>query len=343
MPFNRNTIVRYKTIDRMLRNGRLATLEELIDACCEAVRYTNGTYNVSKRTVQNDIQEMRYSEALGYNAPIVVRNRKYYTYSDPDYTITQIALSDEDVYQLSEAVDILKQMTSFQGFGDVEDVVNRLEDYVSSMRHNVQPVILLENNDRLPGLQFITQLHDAIVRKQVLQITYQTFKSRVPYVFLFSPYILKEYRNRWFVFGKRHDSTSRVVMNLALDRIKYVDTPKEKVKYIKEKRFVPADYFRDIVGVTRELDSPVEHVVFKVEATNVPYIITKPLHSSQQLLERLDDRSAIFSIDVILNYELERELLGNGETITVLEPQSLVDSLRRRIREMAEKYHADEA
>ncbi len=341
MPFNRNTIVRYKTIDRMLRKGRLHTLEELIEACCDAVYNTNGTYSVSKRTIQNDIQEMRYSQALGYYAPIVVKERKYYTYSDPDYTITDIALSDEDVYRLQEAVGMLKQMTSFQGMGDVEDVVNRLEDYVSSMRHNVQPVIFLESNDRLPGLQFITPLHDAIVRKQVLQISYQTFKARNPYVFLFSPYILKEYRNRWFVFGKRHDTKDRVVINLALDRIKNVDKPKEKTSFIAESRFVPVEYFRDIVGVTRELDSPVEHVVFKVESMNVPYIITKPIHPTQQLVKRLDDRSAIFSIDVILNYELERELLGNGENITVLEPQSLVESLRKRIRQMTVLYETD--
>ena len=32
MPVNRNTILRYKTIDRMLRKGRKVTLDELIEA-----------------------------------------------------------------------------------------------------------------------------------------------------------------------------------------------------------------------------------------------------------------------------------------------------------------------
>ena len=44
-----------------------------------------------------------------------------------NYSITDVPLSDMDMRQLTEAVDLLKQMSSFKGFDDVEDVVNRLE------------------------------------------------------------------------------------------------------------------------------------------------------------------------------------------------------------------------
>ena len=70
MPINRNTLLRYKTIDRMLRKGRRATLQELIDACSDALYEVNGYGDVSRRTIQHDIQEMRYSRELGYYAPI---------------------------------------------------------------------------------------------------------------------------------------------------------------------------------------------------------------------------------------------------------------------------------
>ena len=143
MPINRNTLVRYKTIDRMLQRGRQATLEELIFACNDALMQHDKSGRVSRRTVQHDIEEMRNSRELGYKAPIVVVDRKYYKYEDPNYTITQIPLSSDDMLQLSEAVDLLKQMSAFKGFSGVEDVVNRLEDYVASMRYKVEPVILL--------------------------------------------------------------------------------------------------------------------------------------------------------------------------------------------------------
>ena len=81
MPVSRNALIRYKTIDTCLRNRfRKWTLEDLVDACSDALyEYEGIDKGISKRTVQMDIQLMR-SEKLGYNAPIVVKDHKYYTY-----------------------------------------------------------------------------------------------------------------------------------------------------------------------------------------------------------------------------------------------------------------------
>lgn len=339
MPANRNAILRYKTIDRLLRDGRKATLEELIDACNDALYDCNGYGGVSRRSVQNDIREMRYSQALGYYAPIKVVGRKYYTYSDSSYTITQTPLSEEDLHHLSEAVGLVKQMSSFKGFDELEDVVNRLEDYVSSMRTNKDPVILLEGNARLRGLEHITPLHDAIIDRRPVMITYMTFKSHEPRTFCFSPYILKEFRNRWFIFGKRHDSNEFPVINLALDRIESIEDAPRKERYRKESTFHPKTYFRNLIGVSLGKDTPVEHVVFSVAANQVPYVRTKPLHETQKEVESREDGSAVFSIDVAHNYELERDILGFGEGITVLAPDSLVRKLRQRLEKMADNYN----
>ncbi len=338
MPINRNALLRYKTIDRMLRGGRQATLDELIDACSDALYDYNGYGDVGKRTIQNDIQEMRNSQALGYYAPIKVVDRKYYTYKDRSYSIMQMPISKDDLIQLSEAVGLLKQMSSFQGFDGVGDVVNRLEDHVASIRYKVEPVILLENNERLKGLEYITPLHDAILLKEVIKITYKSFISEESQTFCFSPYLLKEFRNRWFVFGKRHDSPDKLILNLALDRIEYITDAPQKEKYKTEKAFQLQTYFKNMIGVTRDFDSPVEHVVFEAIPAQAPYIITKPLHESQKEVERREDGSIVFSIDVIVNYELERDLLGFGERIIVLSPVSLVKRLQERLTSSIENY-----
>ncbi len=330
--------MRYKTIDRMLRKGRKVTLDELIEACNDALYETNGYGEVSRRTIQHDIQEMRYSQALGYYAPIKVVDKKYYKYDEYGYSITQIPISSEDMAQLSEAVDLLKQMSSFRGFDGVEDVVNRLEDYVASMRYKVEPVILLESNERLRGLEYITDLHDAIMNKEPIEITYKSFRSAEAQTFCFSPYILKEFRNRWFVFGNRHDFTYTPLCNLALDRIEGIaDAPKGE-RYIKNRDFHPSTYFKDMIGVTRNVESLVEHVMFIASATEAPYLRTKPLHQSQKELGIQPDGSVLFSIDVILNHEMERDLLGYGEGITVLSPDGLVEKLHKRLAETLENY-----
>lgn len=326
----------------MLRKGRRATLQELIDACSDALYEANGYGDVSRRTIQHDIQEMRQSNELGYYAPITVVDRKYYRYDDYDYSITNVPLSETDMRQLTEAVDLLKQMSSFKGFDDVEDVVNRLEDHVASMRYRVEPVILLESNSRLRGLEYITPLHDAIVDREPVVVTYKPFQWPKAQQFCFSPYILKEFRNRWFVFGRRHDSPEPILLNLALDRIEDISPAPKKERYIKDKSFHPLQYFSEMIGVTRMMDDQPVHIVFRVSASQVPYVITKPLHQSQSEISHDDDGSAIFSIDVIPNFELERDILGFGEGITIISPESLATKLCERVRRMLDNYEKEE-
>ena len=108
MPANKNALIRYKTIDRCLRNRyRRWTLDDLVDACCDALYDMEGIRKgVCARTVQMDIQIMR-SDKLGYNAPIVVYDKIYYTYADPDYSITEMPLSMDDCLLIKEAISLL--------------------------------------------------------------------------------------------------------------------------------------------------------------------------------------------------------------------------------------------
>ena len=108
MPANKNALIRYKTIDRCLRNRyRRWTLDDLVDACCDALLDMEGiTKGVCARTVQMDIQIMR-SDKLGYNAPIVVYDKIYYTYADSDYSITEMPLSMDDCKLIKEAITLL--------------------------------------------------------------------------------------------------------------------------------------------------------------------------------------------------------------------------------------------
>lgn len=108
MPANKNALIRYKTIDRCLRNRfRRWTIDDLTEACSDALYEMEGILKgVSVRTVQGDLQIMR-SDKLGYNAPIEVYDRIYYRYADPDYSISDTPLTEEDCDLLKEAVELL--------------------------------------------------------------------------------------------------------------------------------------------------------------------------------------------------------------------------------------------
>ncbi|NLR59069.1 hypothetical protein HGH93_13220 [Chitinophaga polysaccharea] len=134
MSINRLALIRYKAIDECLRNhGQQWTLDQLIERVRDILRREEGIDRVSKRTIQADIQRMRSNEA-GYNAPIIVKQRKYYTYSDPAYSITTAPLNEADRVQLEEMIAVLKQLNGFSYLPDISEVIVRLEKILRKAR-----------------------------------------------------------------------------------------------------------------------------------------------------------------------------------------------------------------
>ena len=130
MPANKNALIRYKTIDKCLRRRyREWTLDDLVEACSDALWELEGIdTGVSVRTVQGDIQIMR-SDKLGYNAPIEVYDNKYYRYADPDYSISEPGLSDNDYDAIVEAIALIQQYQDKNGAEEltkVRETLNRL-------------------------------------------------------------------------------------------------------------------------------------------------------------------------------------------------------------------------
>jgi predicted DNA-binding transcriptional regulator YafY len=334
MPINKNALIRYKVLDACFRNRqRKWTLDLLVDKVSDALyEYEGISKGASIRTIQYDIQMMR-SDKLGYNAPIVVVDKKYYTYEDPKYSITNLPISHADMQQMSEAVELLKQFKGFEHFNNLNDVVQKLEDHVYSTSKKQPSIIHFEKNERLTGIHYLDILYKAIQEKKVLSITYKSFKAESANVITFHPWWLKEYKNRWFLFGLKADA----ILNLALDRIILIEVD-DKNQYKPSQISSIDDYFRDVIGVSVSLNVRAENVRIWINAENAPYVETKPLHHSQQILEQNDDGSIVISIHVQLNFELEREILGFGESMVVLSPQRLVSRLAKKVEKMSLNY-----
>ena len=134
MPANKNALIRYKTIDRCLRNRfRLWTIDDLTEACSAALREMEGiTKGVSVRTVQGDLQMMR-SDKLGYNAPIEVFDRVYYRYADPNYSINEMPLTEDDCRLLRQAVEMLDD--------DGKATLNEMRDVLMLVRERLTALL----------------------------------------------------------------------------------------------------------------------------------------------------------------------------------------------------------
>ena len=335
MATNKLALLRYKTIDECLKNRfRKWTLEDLIEKVSDALyEYEGITTGVSKRTIQADIQVMR-SDKLGYTAPIIVTDKRFYTYEDANYSITNSPINNADMEKMKEIVSVLKQLNGFNYFDEMSDLIAKLENSVNKSVKKTANYIQFEDNKSLKGIEHINPLYQAILNKTPLLIEYQSFKATKPHKDIYYPYLLKEYRNRWFLITQ--PKKTKTLVTLALDRIvEYHELSKEL--YVEYDGVNFDRYFDGVLGVTKsEKDRPAK-VILHVNKYNAPYVITKPIHSSQQLIKE-DETGITIRIDVVLNYELEREILGFGECMKVIHPGKLANIIKYRMSKATMQY-----
>ena len=325
MPANRNALLRYRTIDRCLRNrARRWTLDDLIAAVSDALyEYEGRDVDISRRTVQLDLQAMR-SDKLGYRAPIEVYERKYYRYADPDYAITDSPLSEQDLSRLREVVDTLRQFSGFRQMESFGGIVGRLRDQLGQGRTGGRRIIDFEHNEGLRGLHWVDPLYEIIAAEHRCEIGYQSFRTREARTYLLEPHFLKESRNRFFVLG--YLAGGGRLMILALDRITAVRDTEQGFE--RRPGLEPDTFFRHTIGVS-VTDQPPLDIRIRLSNARAPYVLTKPLHHTQRQVGR-HDRYVEIALEVQHTFELESELLALGEDAQVVSPPSL----RRRMRQL---------
>lgn len=105
MPANLNALIRYKQIDICLKNPYLkTTIAMMQEKCSEQLAEHRGIYKlVSERTIRDDIRTMR-SDALGFNAPIIVKDG-IYRYEDDNYSIFNTSIQEMDL--LKKIINLL--------------------------------------------------------------------------------------------------------------------------------------------------------------------------------------------------------------------------------------------
>lgn len=251
-----------------------------------------------------------------------------------EYSISNRPLSEHDIEVLNRTIDLLRQFDEFDRFHDMADVVSRLQDKVASAQRR-RPIVDFERNPNLRGLEYLTPIYDIIAAKQTIHVVYRSFNARKPTDFILFPYLLKEYRNRWFLFGSRAGDMR--IFNLALDRIVSFKACPD-IPY-KENPDFGEDFFDDVVGVTKHPRLKKERVRIVADNSQASYVLTKPLHSSQKLVEKNStDGSMTFEFDVVVNPEFITQILGFGAGVRVVSPQSLVREMRAIYRRGAKLY-----
>lgn len=339
MPTNKNALIRYKYLDRLLSDHHhfydIHDLTEKVnDMLCE-----DGFPEVTQRCIEKDLVSL---EGAPFSAPIE-RFKKYgkncITYSKLSFSIFTKELSDEEANLLREVLSTIGQFDGLDNFKWLDDFK------IGLGLEERRQIISFSNNPYLKNSNLLGTLFDYISNEVVIRLSYHTFSDATIRSIDFHPYLLKQYNDRWFLLGSA-DSTKHI-LNFALDRIDYVEPLKDK-KY-ERSPYDLSQLFENIIGVTYYEDQPIEHLLCWVSDISKDYVITKPIHKSilfiqgeeeQKLRSKYPQLSSgcFFSIDCIRNYELIRELSSFGKELLVLSGGDVQEAIKNNINEMIERY-----
>lgn len=333
MATNKHAMIRYQALDRCFSNRyKRYYIEDLVEECNKAIyEFTGSLEGVKKRTIFSDISYMESPQ--GWNAPIkrvYEGKRCYYVYEEENFSINNKDLSEAELETIDEALVMLNRFKGVEGFDWVDEFVTNFEDKLGRKKNEV-PVIGYQKNPFLKGIENLSVIYNYIVNRQVLKITYEHFvKGKMVHVV--HPYYLKEYNNRWFLFGITEQKRDFLI-SLPLDRM--VDIEPMHIEYIPNKDFNFEEYFEDVVGVSVPMSGTPDKVVLKFEKSRFPYVETKPLHPSQRII---DKDECIVQIEVHQNSELDSLIFSFGDQVEVLAPDSLRNKFKARIDKLSEKY-----
>lgn len=335
MATNKHAIIRYRVIDKCLRQvDKTWNWKTLAEACAEELKEVTDTITtLSERTIKGDLQNMRNDKALGYFAPIEYdRGEKTYYYSRRDYSITEAPLNRSDSQELKNAIGLLRQFTGFRHLQGIDNIIQKLELLAYESRSKTKRFVHLAQPVSIPGQKWLDEIYDAIKTEKTLLMTYKPF-DRDAFTGVISPYLLKEYDNRWYLYANFHNKGQ--LRTYGLERI--TSLKKSLQDYKPTEDFEPDRYFKDIIGVTLADGQKPKKITFEVYGYTVKYILTKPLHASQKLLSEEKNKST-FTLELIPNYELESLFLSFGESIKVIKPKSLANKLKARIKKSSILY-----
>jgi len=338
MSRNKNALIRYKILDKCFRNpGKKYFIEDLIRECEQVLLEIDPQSNgISRRQIFDDIAFMESSEGWNIELDKIRESRRiYYRYSDLSFSINNMPLNEVEIHQLKSALDILTQFKGMPQFEWIHELVPKLQQGIGD-RSGKSGFMDFDYNRYLRGIEHLSTLYNAILYEKVLQIDYQSFENDNPFSLIIHPYYLKQFNNRWFLFGF-FPELEKYDWNLAIDRIVKINEIQEE--YRKNTQVDWDEYFEDMVGVTKPEGATPEKVVLLFFGKTGKYMETKPIHGSQRS-QWLDGSTLEIKLDVIINYELERFILSYADSVKVLQPQSLQKVIAERLRK-AQKLNED--
>lgn len=219
---------------------------------------------------------------------------------------------------------------------------------IKKRKSNGKEIIGTSASRRHKNIEWLPFIYECIRGKKVLQISYYE-KFQVQSVVIFHPHFLKEFNDRWHIFGiaeKTNAETGKINViegyNIPLDRID--EEPKilkEGINFKESDKIKYPDYFNDILGTTKTKGMKLYTITLRIYGKYMfGLITTKPIHSSQETVMEYNDNLGFGEVTMTLrpNNEFFGRILQMGSDLEIINPPEVRDEIAQRITKMNMHY-----
>jgi predicted DNA-binding transcriptional regulator YafY len=308
-------------IDREISKGGYPSYSQLAEG-----------YEVSVKTIQRDIEYMRYQ----LDAPVEysAKHRGYF-YTEANYKLPAISIKESDLFAIYLAEKLLAQYEGTPLYQNLCSVFKKIEDSlpetatVELEKDPARFTVFPPSNTLIrPGIW--EKVAEAIRLSRRLRVIYRT-PGHEPAARELDPYHGVRYEGDWYVVGHCH--LRNAIRTFSLARM-------ERVELLKEDFRIPETFdFTRLTGShfgvhwsNREYQVEIR---FAREVAG--FIRERHWHPSQRLDEN-PDGSVILALTVNHLLELKRWILSWGEMARVLAPADLVKEIHLSTAQMAGLY-----
>lgn len=339
MPVDKHIMERYKLLDKLFRREAGYTYNELADEVSNLLNADNvEKEEISVRTIKADKKYFEEEYGAIFRDGLKRGREKVIRYEDTETSVFAARLSEEEKGVIGKLVDMLQlheDIPQYRWAIFLLDGLTRIDE-----GDDLGNYIEFENNLYLEGLENFRILMEACMEKFVISLKYATFKqAEEPKIYTVSPYLLKQYNNRWFLICKRTGSSH--LSTFPLDRIKVDSIYKEtEMKYEEPDWIAIGKELGHTIGLTFAFDPEKRaDVIIDVNKDRYPYIKTKPIISDQDIVCEDEEKVRLSLKDITINKELKSLLLSYGPDVEVIEPKSLRDDISQKAKALYLKYN----
>ena len=295
----RESVLRYIHIMNKLRTGP-ATFEQIDAYLTRQSELQGAVFNMSKRQFQRDLKDIESIFEVEIKFDF---RRKIY------------AINEDESSEMSQ-----RRMEAL-------DVFNALKIGESSSKS-------IHFEKRKPqGTENFHGLLHAIKNQRQITFTYQKYWEVELTHRTVEPYALKEFKNRWYVLAK--DLKDQQIKSFAFDRLTELEINKKRFQ--PEQNFDVNEYYKFCFGIISPSDHELQEVILSFDPFQGKYIKSLPLHETQEVLVD-DEKEVRIKLKIYMTHDFLMEILSHGENVKVIQPASLINSLKPSYKNALSQY-----